>query len=81
VISGRPKALGQTALASAVTAGALFAGRQWLLLQDVGVFWLLVRVLACGGIAAFGWAAWTDQLKHARRKSVEVRMSVYELVT
>jgi hypothetical protein len=71
--SGRPKTLSQTAFVSAVTATALFTGRQWLLLKDVGVFWLLIRILACGGIGVFSWAAWTDQLKHARRKSVEVR--------
>jgi hypothetical protein len=68
----RPKSLGPVVLASVATAVALVAGQYGLLLHDVGVFWVLIRVLVCGGIGAFGWAAWTDQLKNARGKSVEV---------
>lgn len=64
-------------VASVATAVALVAGQHALLLHDVGVFWVLIRILVCGGIGAFGWAAWTDQLKTTRGKSVEVSRIIF----
>lgn len=52
-------------------ATALLAGKEWLLDYDVGVFWVVMRVLACGGVGVLVWEAFTGQL--AQRKSIEVR--------
>lgn len=49
---------------------ALHAGKDWLLNFDVGVFWLVMRVLACGGVGVVVWEGVTGQL--AKRKNIEV---------
>ncbi|KAF7309608.1 J domain-containing protein [Mycena indigotica] len=36
---------------------------------EVGIFWTVMRVLACGGFGVLVWEGWTGQL--AKRKSIE----------
>ena len=53
---------------------SLYAGKEWLLNYEVGIFWVVMRVLACGGLGVLVWEGMTKQL--AKRKSmqnVEVR--------
>lgn len=49
---------------------SLYAGKEWLLKYDVGVFWLVMRLLACGGLGVIVWELFTGQL--TARKSAEV---------
>lgn len=37
---------------------------------DVGVFWVVMRVLACGGLGVLVWEVMTQQV--AKRKNIEV---------
>ena len=56
---------------------SLYAGKEWLLDYEVGVFWVVMRVLACGGLGVLVWEGLTKQI--AKRKSVqniEVRRSL-----
>ena len=48
---------------------ALHAGNDYLL-AEVGVFWVLVRVLACGGLAVIMWLATSGQLQTNRLTEV-----------
>ncbi|KAJ3515762.1 hypothetical protein NLJ89_g1554 [Agrocybe chaxingu] len=48
---------------------AAHASQEWLLNFDVGVFWVLMRVLACGGFGVLVWEGLTGQM--AKRKSIE----------
>ncbi|KAF9460499.1 cation efflux family-domain-containing protein [Collybia nuda] len=48
---------------------ALHASKEWLLDLDVGVFWVVMRVLACGGLGVLVWEGVTGQL--AKRKTIE----------
>ncbi|KAI0763754.1 cation efflux protein [Trametes elegans] len=57
--------LSQRLLADVLLVLVLNAGKDYLL-HDVGVFWVLVRVLACGGLAAMVWLVTSGQL-HKRR--------------
>ncbi|KAG2366968.1 cation efflux family-domain-containing protein [Suillus spraguei] len=41
---------------------ALYAAKELLLSYDVGVFWVLMRVLACGGLGMLTWEAFTGKL-------------------
>ncbi|KAG2141358.1 cation efflux protein [Suillus clintonianus] len=41
---------------------ALYAAKELLLSYDVGVFWVLMRVLACGGLGMMIWEAFTGKL-------------------
>ncbi|KAG1781019.1 cation efflux protein [Suillus placidus] len=41
---------------------ALYAAKELLLSYDVGVFWVLMRVLACGGLGMLIWEAFTGKL-------------------
>lgn len=51
---------------------ALNAGKDYLM-YDVGVFWVLVRVLACGGLAVMVWLFASGQLQ--KKQVAEVRRS------
>jgi len=51
---------------------AVHASKEWLLNLDVGVFWVVMRVLACGGLGVLAWEAMTGQM--VKRKNIEVRM-------
>jgi hypothetical protein len=64
-----PKHLPRIFVASVLYATALHAGKG-LLDFDVGVFWVVMRVLACAGFGVLVWEARTGQL--AKRKSIEV---------
>jgi zinc transporter 5/7 len=44
--------------------------KEWLLDFDVGVFWVVMRVLACGGLGVLVWEVMTQQV--AKRKDIEV---------
>ena len=48
---------------------SLYAGKEWLLDYEVGVFWVVMRVLACGGLGVLVWEGMTKQL--AKRKSMQ----------
>ncbi|OJA09769.1 hypothetical protein AZE42_01489 [Rhizopogon vesiculosus] len=41
---------------------ALYAAKELLLSYDVGVFWVLMRVLACGALAMLIWEGFTGKL-------------------
>ncbi|KAF9443664.1 cation efflux protein [Macrolepiota fuliginosa MF-IS2] len=47
----------------------LQSAKEWLLDFDVGVFWVVMRVLACGGLGVLVWEVMTQQVR--RRKNVE----------
>ena len=51
---------------------AVHASKEWLLAFDVGVFWVLMRVLACGGLGVLIWEGFTGQ--SAKRGDIEVRL-------
>lgn len=50
---------------------AVLLTKEWLLDFDVGVFWVVMRVLACGGLGVLVWEVATQQV--AKRKDIEVR--------
>ncbi|KIK23665.1 hypothetical protein PISMIDRAFT_451598 [Pisolithus microcarpus 441] len=47
----------------------LFFAKEWLLSYDVGVFWVVMRVLAIGGLSTVVWEAFRSEL--AENKDVE----------
>jgi zinc transporter 5/7 len=51
---------------------AVYASKEWLLNFDVGVFWVLMRVLACGGLGVLVWEVSTAQA--VKRGAIEVRI-------
>jgi len=51
---------------------ALQSAKEWLLDLDIGVFWVVMRVLACGGLGVLGWEMMTQQVM--KRKNIEVRV-------
>ncbi|KAJ7453948.1 hypothetical protein B0H11DRAFT_1624202, partial [Mycena galericulata] len=55
-------------LTSVLYASSLNAGKE-LLDFDVGVFWVVMRVLACAGFGVLVWEGRTGQL--AKRKTIE----------
>ncbi|KAF7317968.1 J domain-containing protein [Mycena kentingensis (nom. inval.)] len=55
-------------LSSILYATCLHAGKG-ILYFEVGIFWLVMRVLACAGFGVLVWEGWTGQL--AKRKSIE----------
>ncbi|KAF5355308.1 hypothetical protein D9758_005989 [Tetrapyrgos nigripes] len=42
--------------------GSLLLSKEWVLDLDVGVFWITMRVLACGGVGVLIWEAMNSQL-------------------
>ncbi|KAI6122690.1 cation efflux protein [Pisolithus croceorrhizus] len=40
----------------------LFSAKEWLLSYDVGVFWVVMRVLAIGGLSTLVWEAFRSEL-------------------
>ncbi|KAF8630734.1 hypothetical protein AX17_005329 [Amanita inopinata Kibby_2008] len=48
---------------------SLYAGKEWLLEYEVGVFWVVMRVLACGALGVLIWQGMTGQL--SKRKYIE----------
>jgi hypothetical protein len=53
---------------------ALHAGKEWLLDLNIGVFWLVMRVLACAGLGVLIWEGVTGQVK--KRKTINIEVSV-----
>jgi solute carrier family 30 (zinc transporter), member 5/7 len=53
---------------------ALHAGKEWLLDLNIGVFWLVMRVLACGGLGVLIWEGMTGQVK--KRKTISIEASI-----
>ncbi|KAL0060892.1 putative zinc transporter msc2 [Marasmius tenuissimus] len=51
---------------------ALLAAKEWLLDFDIGVFWVMMRVLACGGLGVLVWEARAGQLLRKEGQHVEV---------
>jgi solute carrier family 30 (zinc transporter), member 5/7 len=49
---------------------SIYASKEWLLTHDVGVFWVLIRVLACAGFGVLVWEGFTRQT--SKRKAFEV---------
>nr|VWO94623.1 N/A [Ganoderma boninense] len=58
-------ALSRRLVADVLFVLALHAAKDYLLVE-VGVFWVLVRVLACGGLAVIMWLATSGQLQTNR---------------
>ena len=58
-------------LANGLYVVSVKAAKAWLLDFDVGVLWVLMRVLGCGGFGVLVWEVGTRQV--VRRKSIEVR--------
>ncbi|KAF9078123.1 cation efflux family-domain-containing protein [Rhodocollybia butyracea] len=56
-------------LSNALFVASLLAGREWILDYEVGVFWITMRVLACGGVGVIAWEGLTGQLSH--KKAIE----------
>ncbi|KAF8074744.1 cation efflux protein [Lyophyllum atratum] len=56
-------------LSNVLVVLALHAAKEWLLDLDVGVFWVVMRVLACGGLGVLIWEGLTGQM--AKRKTIE----------
>ncbi|KAH8832528.1 hypothetical protein DL96DRAFT_1582497 [Flagelloscypha sp. PMI_526] len=56
-------------LSNVLYVTALFLGKEWLLDAEVGVFWVVIRVLACAALGGLVWESRTGQL--AKRKSIE----------
>jgi zinc transporter 5/7 len=73
------KLLPQLFLANVLFVLSLHAGKEWLLDFDVGVFWVVMRVLACGGLGVLVWEGMTGQL--AKRKTIEERFTADTMVT
>ncbi|KAF9258720.1 cation efflux protein [Marasmius fiardii PR-910] len=48
---------------------SLLLAKEWLLEFDVGVFWVLMRVLACGGMSVLVWEGITGQI--GKRGNIE----------
>lgn len=49
---------------------ATHASREWLLNLDVGILWVLMRVLACGSLGVLIWGGFVGQV--AKRGNIEV---------
>ena len=49
---------------------SIYASKEWLLTYDVGIFWVLMRVLTCGGFGVLVWEGFTGQT--SKRKTYEV---------
>lgn len=64
------RVLPQVLLSDAFVVLALQASKTSLFSHDVGVFWVLVRFLACGATGLMLWVASTGQLQ--KRRSIEV---------
>ncbi|KAL6304516.1 cation efflux family-domain-containing protein [Sparassis latifolia] len=58
--------LRQVLLSDVFLVLALQAGKAYLLSPNVGVFWVLVRVLACGGVGSLVWLLASGQLRKKR---------------
>lgn len=57
-------------LADILLVIVLNAGKDYLM-YDTGVFWVLVRILACGGLAVMVWLVTSGQLQ--KKQVAEVR--------
>ncbi len=68
--------LSQRLLADVLLVISLNAGKDYLM-YDVGVFWVLVRVLACGGLAVVVWLFASGQLQ--KKQVAEVCQSTVHL--
>ncbi|KAL9713715.1 putative zinc transporter msc2 [Leucoagaricus gongylophorus] len=53
---------------------ALQSAKERLLDFDMGVFWVVMRVLACGGLGVLGWEVMTQQVM--KRKHIEIEWSI-----
>jgi zinc transporter 5/7 len=62
-------------LSNALFVFSLYASKEWLLDLDVGVFWVVMRVLACGGLCVLFWEVMSGQV--VKRNSIEVRCWFY----
>ncbi|EMD38875.1 hypothetical protein CERSUDRAFT_92913 [Gelatoporia subvermispora B] len=67
--SVRSTILPQLLFSDAVLVLALQAGKTYILDRDVGVFWLLVRVLMCGAVGSTVWLVASGQLR--KNKPIE----------
>jgi hypothetical protein len=71
------KVLPQLLVAHSLYVVGLYAGKEWLLSSDVGVPWLLIRVLALGGLGFVVWEVKYGMLFAS--KAIEVRFFHYFL--
>ncbi|KAH9946505.1 cation efflux protein [Amylocystis lapponica] len=68
-LTSKSTVLTQLVLSDLLLVLALHAGKTCLLSSDIGVFWVLVRVLACGGVGVTAWAVGTGQVR--KKKTIE----------
>ena len=65
-------------LANTLYILSLYATKGWFLGNGVGVFWVLMRLLACAGLGALVWGAWKGLLgKKMLGLGVEVSVFVF----
>ena len=62
-------------LSNVLLVAALDAGKDWLLPPDsrLGVFWVLIRILACGGLGVLIREGLTGELGKKANARLEVR--------
>ena len=69
--------LPQLLVAHSLYVVGLYAGKEWVLALDVGVPWLLIRVLALGGLGFIVWEVKYGRLFASR--AIEVRRFSFTL--
>ncbi|THU88692.1 cation efflux protein [Dendrothele bispora CBS 962.96] len=57
-------------LSNLLFVASLLVTKEWLLDLDVGVFWVTMRVLACGGVGVLVWEGMTGQFS-SKWRSIE----------
>jgi hypothetical protein len=62
--------LPQVLASNALLTFALNAGKEWLLDYDIGIFWVLMRMLACGGLTALIYQLVSGNI--SPKRSIEV---------
>lgn len=64
----------QLVLSNVLLCAALDAGKEFLLAPDtqVGVFWVLIRILACAGLGVLVWEGFTGELGKRFNPRIEV---------
>ncbi|KZT09903.1 cation efflux protein [Laetiporus sulphureus 93-53] len=65
-IGQKPTVLPQLLLSDMLLVLALHAGKTYLFHADAGVFWVLVRILACGAVGMIAWAVSGGHLRKKR---------------
>ncbi|KAI0047247.1 cation efflux protein [Auriscalpium vulgare] len=73
-VSGRH--LSNIVLSNAVLVVSLWTTREWLLAQEVGAFWVLMRMLACSGLGVLAKEAFTGDIPKAMTLAGSAKWSI-----